>query len=74
MKKRRLIPWILCLSMLLLLCIVPVQAEGEEPEPEAANITKAFLFEPSNKAIIALYAHDGNLQTHAILHLSLIHI
>ena len=68
MKKRRLIPWILCLAMLLLLCIVPVQAEGEEPEPEAANITKAFLFEPSNKAIIALYAYDGNLQTHAILH------
>ena len=58
MKAKRLIPWILCLSMLMLLCIVPVQAEGEEPEPEAANITKSFLFEANGKA---LNAYSGGL-------------
>ena len=57
MNKRRLFPWILCLSALMLLCGLSVRAE--ETEPEAEDITKGFTFIKNSSETSALYSHDG---------------
>ena len=62
MNKRRLLPWVLCLSILMLFCIVP--AKAEETEPEAEEITRNYTFAKNNSEINALYTHDGKLVTY----------
>ena len=62
MNNRRLLPWVLCLSILMLLCIVPVRAE--EAEPEAEDITRNFTFIKNNSETNALYTHDGKYVTY----------
>ena len=62
MNNRRLLPWALCLSILMLLCIVPVRAE--EAEPEAEDITRNFTFIKNNSETNALYTHDGKYVTY----------
>ena len=62
MNKRRLLLWVLCLSILMLFCIVP--AKAEETEPEAEEITRNYTFAKNNSEINALYTHDGKLVTY----------
>ena len=62
MNNRRLLPWVLCLSILMLLCIVPVRAE--EAEPEAEDITRNCIFEKNHSETNALYTHDRRYKTY----------
>ena len=62
MKKRNLFPLALCLTMLMLLTLLPARAEEEGPEAE--DITRGFTFVQNSSEINALYSHDGKYVTH----------
>ena len=68
MKKRHVLIYImaLCLSVLMLLAVLPARAE--ETESEAEDITKDFTFTKNNKSqTSALYSHDGKYVTYNTL-------